>query len=571
MPNTVEVVTDIAIKVDGQELQAPVYPKVLEVVVDQHVYLPGMFTLRLQDADLKLLDEGPFDLTKSVEISAKKAGGQMVVLMKGEITALEPIFNDGMKAELIVSGYDRLHRLYREVKSKTYLNVKDSDLASQIASSAGLRVDAQQTQTIYDHLYQHNQSDLNFLMQRAWRIAFECFVDDGKLVFRKPLQDDASVTLKWGEELRTFQPRMTLAEQVEETIVKGWDVSKKEVIIGRANRGQLYPKIKESDDVGKWASALGSHSKMVIVDQPVFSQSEADLLAAARLDEISGAFVEAEGIAFRRPDIKAGKVVKLEKLGKRLSGNYLVTHAAHRYTSAGIETTFAVRGTRTGLLSDQFSPHNPLDRWPGVAPAIVTNSDDPENWGRVKVKFPWMADDAESDWARVVGIGAGAHAGFCTIPAVNDEVIVAFCHGDFGQPVVIGGLWNGKDALPSQVANAASGEKPQVRTWQTPKGHQITIYDNSDNKIEVKTAGGHQLLLDDAGKKVVIKSSGGLSVTLDDNGNKIVIESRGEVEVNASSKLTLKSDASLKISAGANMDLEANGQMTIKGAMINLN
>src|SRR3954470_15244491 len=127
MPNTVEVVTDIAIKVDGQELQAPVYPKVLEVVVDQHVYLPGMFTLRLQDADLKLLDEGPFDLTKSVEISAKKAGGQMVVLMKGEITALEPIFNDGMKAELIVSGYDRLHRLYREVKSKTYLNVKDSD------------------------------------------------------------------------------------------------------------------------------------------------------------------------------------------------------------------------------------------------------------------------------------------------------------------------------------------------------------------------------------------------------------------------------------------------------------
>jgi phage baseplate assembly protein gpV len=470
----------------------------------------------------------------------------------------------------VVYGYDRLHRLYREVKSKTYLNVKDSDLASQIASSAGLRTNVEQTRIVYDHLYQHNQSDLNFLMQRAWRIGYECFVDDGTLVFRRPVHNDAAVTLEWGADLRSFQPRMTLAEQVEETIVKGWDVEMKAAIVGRAKKGQLYPKISEAGAVDNWTSALGNKGKMIIVDQPVFNQTEADLLAAARLDEISGAFIEAEGTAFRRPEIRAGKVIKLEKLGRRLSGTYLVTHATHRYTAEGIMTTFGVRGTRTGLLAEQLTPQTPLDRWPGVVSAIVTNTDDPQKWGRVKVKFPWMADDAESDWARVVGSGAGANAGFCSIPAVNDEVVVAFRHGDFGQPVVLGGLWNGKDALPKQVADVASGEQPQVRTWQSPKGHQITLYDNGDNKLEIKTAGGHQVLLDDAGTKIMVKSSGGLTVTLDDGGQKITVESGGDIELNATAGMTLKANGTFKVNA-ASMNLEASGPVTIKGAMINLN
>lgn len=136
---TAQVVSHLSIKVADAELSAPVRALLLEVSVDQHAYLPGMFTLRLQDPGLALLDKGPFELATAVEIAGVDQNNNRVILIKGEITALEPEFGEGMIAELVVRGYDTSHRLYREVKSMTFLNVKDSDLASQIAGAAKLK------------------------------------------------------------------------------------------------------------------------------------------------------------------------------------------------------------------------------------------------------------------------------------------------------------------------------------------------------------------------------------------------------------------------------------------------
>ena len=154
-----------------------------------------------------MLDEGPFDLTKTIEIKASDANDEKISLIKGEITALEPSFQEGMLAQLVVRGYDKSHRLYRETRSQAYLNKKDFDLASEIAQNAGLQAQVDTTSTVYDHIFQHNQTDLEFLMERAWRIGYECFVSDGKLHFRKPPSGSAALKLTWGQELLSFQPR----------------------------------------------------------------------------------------------------------------------------------------------------------------------------------------------------------------------------------------------------------------------------------------------------------------------------------------------------------------------------
>lgn len=169
------VTSQIAIKVGSNEVEKKLLSKLAQVVVDQHTHLPSMFSIRFYDPDLELLDNGPFELTKEVEIGAETATGAKVTLIKGEITALEPEFKEGMNAELVVRGFDKSHRLYRETKSKTYLNIKDSDLAQELADAIGLQAETDATSAVYEHLYQHNQSDLAFLTQRAWRIGYECF------------------------------------------------------------------------------------------------------------------------------------------------------------------------------------------------------------------------------------------------------------------------------------------------------------------------------------------------------------------------------------------------------------
>ena len=562
MPEQNELASQLSIKIDGQEVQRDVMSQLVSVVVDQHSSLPDMFMITLFDSDMALLDSGPFNLTKTVAISAEGADGEAITLIEGEITALSPNFGEGMIAQLVVEGYDKSHRLYRETKTNAFLNKKDSDLATDIARAANLQAEVETTTTVYDHVFQHNQTDLDFIRQRAWRIGYECFVKDGKLFFRKPPADSSSATLTWGNELKAFQPRMTLAEQVDEVVVRGWDVQRKESIVGRASSGELYPKIQESQNGAQWAGGFGS-GKKILVDLPVVSQAEADEIAKARLNELSGTFIEAEGVAFRSPSVTAGKYVDLQGIGERLSGKYLVTSAQHTYTPEGLSTAFSVRGTRTGMLSEQMGAIAAPERFPGVYPAIVTNTDDPENWGRVKVKFPWMSDDAESNWARLSGAGAGPQAGLCFVPEVGDEVLVGFMHGDFSQPTVIGGLWNGQAALPPQTGNAGSGEKPLVRSWRSINGHRITMSDDSKKMIEIETEGGHNVTIDDANKKINIQTSGGLKMTLDDNGSKILIESGNEIEI--------KSTGNMKLDAGGNLDLKATGQVNVQGAIINLN
>ncbi|MEZ4683790.1 MAG: hypothetical protein R2932_57235 [Caldilineaceae bacterium] len=80
-------------------------------------------------------------------------------------------------------------------------------------------------------------------------------------------------------------------------------------------------------------------------------------------------------------------------------------------------------------------------------------------------------------------------------------------------------VWNGKDALPSQVQAAPEGEKPLVRNWSSRTGHRISMYDNRDNKLEIVTKGGLRVVLDDANKAITIESGDTVQVTAEGGFN----------------------------------------------------
>ena len=194
----------------------------------------------------------------------------------------------------------------------------------------------------------------------------------------------------------------------------------------------------------------------------------------------------------------------------------------------------------------------------GTVMGIVTNNQDPSNMARVKVKFPWLSDDNESTWARIATTMAGPGRGSYFLPEVDDEVLIAFEHGDVRFPYVLGGLWNGKDAPP---ANNSDG-KNNIRVIHSRSGHLIRLDDtDGDEKIEI------------------IDKTGSNSLTIKSSDNSMSLTCTGDMSLKCTGKMTLQAttgmeitcDADIKIQATATMDVESTAPMTIKGAMVSIN
>ena len=66
----------------------------------------------------------------------------------------------------------------------------------------------------------------------------------------------------------------------------------------------------------------------------------------------------------------------------------------------------------------------------GVVSGVVTNNQDPDGLGRIKVKLPRISGEDESNWARVISFMTGKDMGAFYLPEVDDEVLVAFEFGD---------------------------------------------------------------------------------------------------------------------------------------------
>jgi uncharacterized protein involved in type VI secretion and phage assembly len=114
-------------------------------------------------------------------------------------------------------------------------------------------------------------------------------------------------------------------------------------------------------------------------------------------------------------------------------------------------------------------------RYYGVVPALVTNNKDPDGHGRIKVRFPWLTPDDETDWIRMATLMAGMKRGTYFLPEVGDEVLVAFEQGEVHRPLCIGVMWNGQDPSPHTNADG----KNDVRLIKSRSGHKL-IFDDKD-------------------------------------------------------------------------------------------
>ncbi|MEV8467465.1 phage baseplate assembly protein V [Fluviibacterium sp. DFM31] len=163
----------------------------------------------------------------------------------------------------------------------------------------------------------------------------------------------------------------------------------------------------------------------------------------------------------------------------------------------------------------------------GLVLGEVTDVDDPEGLGRIRVAFMNFGSDVESVWAPVAATMAGAEAGVHFLPEVGDIAVVGFLMGGLNHPVVLGYVWNGDQAPPST--------EPTERRIVSREGHSVTFFDGG---------GDDGITLEDA------------------HGNKVVMKSDG---------IEIETPGNLAIKVSGNGDIECSGTLTLKGATIQLN
>lgn len=171
--------------------------------------------------------------------------------------------------------------------------------------------------------------------------------------------------------------------------------------------------------------------------------------------------------------------------------------------------------------------------------AEVMSVEDPESQARVQVRLlSYDGPDSQDGplWARVAAPFAGGDRGAFLLPDVGDEVLVTFVNGDPRMPVVVGSLWNGRDAPPETLG----GDRVDRWTLVGKAGTRIAIEEESSGSptISLTTPGGVSYTLTDAGGGKAELRGGGNTVTVDPNGVNVQAAARVEVtaaqvEVNA--------------------------------------
>jgi Bacteriophage probable baseplate hub protein len=357
------------VEVEGQELDPRSMGDLLSVSVVLEADALASFSLTVNNWEatalaFKYSDDRLFDVGHSVHVQLGYAD-RVVSMVRGIITSLTPRFPDAGPPTIGVSGQDSLillrDRKPTGTETRKFTNKTDGEIAEVVALRNGLTPRVDKTGERHPEVYQRDLDDLRFLMERAKRIDFDCYIANDpeggrdELHFEKPTDGrDARAgrvyQFEWGRNLMSFNPQITISRQVAEVTVRGWDPKTKTAIVGQADLSSLPPRKGPGASGPAIARDRLRDKRDVVVDAPVHSKREADDLARALLLKRAYDFVTASGQCVGQPEMRPGDNLVISGLGRRFDGEYYVKKTTHTFGSSGYVTEFDVRRVYDGGL-----------------------------------------------------------------------------------------------------------------------------------------------------------------------------------------------------------------------------
>jgi uncharacterized protein len=349
------------VEVNGSRLQADISMNIEQVQVVSKPDTMDTFSLTIANALPKMRWTHTSDADLFREGHAVKIAmgyvDDLQDMIEGEITQITPTFPESGVPTMTIEGQTRLHRLHGSNKTRTFQNMKDKEIAENIAKDAGLEVEAEETDTQYDYIMQPNQSDLSFLRERAKRIHFEILVKGKKLVFRKAKETEQKIyTLVWCQvqksfasapntlPLKSFSPQLDAKQPATSVEHRSYDMKSKKAFVSKASATDQACTMggnQKGADLSQ--NAFQRPRDLVRVSTPYASQAEADQQAKAEFNSCAMNLVSGTAETIGIPDLRSGQVVELKGLGPRFDGSYYIDEATHTISSNGYQTHFTVK------------------------------------------------------------------------------------------------------------------------------------------------------------------------------------------------------------------------------------
>jgi phage protein D len=349
MGNGTVNVPNFRIFVNGNRLADDLYIDVRGVTVEDEINLPTMFAIKMSIVNSRSRD------WHSIDMKDFKPGDEIKVMMgmdkpqdmvTGELTSMDVTFGGDCVMEL--RGYDRLHRMRFGKKRRSFKDMKDSDIAAAIGKEAGLTPQTEDTGTVHSYIFQNEQSNFEFLLERARRIGYEMLVADKQFMFRKSQENKAAVlTMKYALDFDSFSVQLNTLTEGNEVEVRGWNVKDKKEITAKAADGSETTIMGGKESGYKITQSGFGDAKIAVTGELVADQAEAGNIAKAKYNSLLKNFIKGEGSCSGNPLIRAGAAIELTGLGERFSGVYYVVSTVHSINEDGYKTIFKVK--RTGI------------------------------------------------------------------------------------------------------------------------------------------------------------------------------------------------------------------------------
>lgn len=388
--------------VNGSAAPSAMLESVITLRVHQDLEMADCLEMRLSNPDLSWTESDALVEGTTLELELGYEETSLGLAFQGTVVRRDCQFPVRGPAIVTVVAYDKEHALKHGRHHKAWLDMKDSEIAGQIAGAAGLSGDVKDSKVKQRYVVQHDQTHLGFLRERARRLGYEVAVDreNKKLYFGPPRAKASIRTITWEVDLFSFSPRMSTVGQPSKVKVRGWDMTKKEPILSEAASSKAQVKLNGRDLGAKLAEKAHGAREILYPGTPLFEPGEADALVQARLDSLTSGYSQANGSCQGDATIQPGTVIDIQGVGERPSGEYYVDRVLHHF--------------QPGLgFSSHFQVHRASERIPlpeaEPLPKVVSSREEAPREEAHYVEFNIRPTSGESveGWAYTVKLPGG--------------------------------------------------------------------------------------------------------------------------------------------------------------------